>query len=135
MRIPMPSPRGTNTENLYFGDRPMAAYDAMPPLGGESAEVEPPLTVDDDETLKAVLEFLSDKLDPSDLAKVKQMFSPDDPAQAMDSATARDRRMAMYREGRISLNQATDPSFRLPTSRSVSNFNSRFPDASRIKLG
>lgn len=52
MRLPMPSPRGTNFANLFISTNPKGAYDAMT-----------------DQEVAELLEFLKGKLSDSDFAE------------------------------------------------------------------
>ncbi len=79
----MPSPRGTNHERAFLpsGSRVVAAYDAAPedmPRAGE------------------LLNFLADKLEPDDLAQVKDMLGIDDDEPASGASDAARRARARY---------------------------------------
>lgn len=140
MSKPMPSPRGTNIEGLYLGDRRGAAYDAA------MLSAEGNLSADQ---LDAVLEFLADKLGPDELAVVKQLLmiegggtdvtGMDEPPPFPGRPTPGGKLVGM--DGRLHDISHLSPRIRAEVRRAIerqradnaAGFSRRHPDAARIK--
>ena len=142
----MPSPSGNNHAGLYICGRVEAAYDA-------ALEDEDGKQLVDSSAASRILSAVADKLDVDDVStlidalegagmmsqteasSVKTLLAMEKHGtgeMASDSAVMR-RRNALYRDGKISLEQLRQPVVAPMTSAARSSMMARFPDAARLK--
>ena len=116
MRVPMPSPKGTNRAQLFLN--PHAAYDeALPADVGAG-----------------LLAFLTDKLSPEDLAEFCKMAGIDAGA-AMDTEGEINERMPMAKTNEAAMDQRRAAlALRVARTPGAEDFATRFPGAAKIKV-
>ena len=121
MKVPMPSPNGTNRERLFIDASSSAAYDSLYGLqpGFDAGP--------DDDYFDNPLDFVKAKLDPQDYKQfVKLLMSgggEPEPSSGTDRKRAKDR-------GRSGVTPSAMDAIAVPSARGEAGFRSRFPNAS-----
>ena len=120
MRIPLPSPKGTNLEKLFFNSNPRAAYDEA--LSEEAAT--------------ALMLFLKERLSDSDFAEAVRLGKGIlDDAQAMDDESELNERMPMAKTNEAAMDQRRAAlALRVARTPGAEDFATRFPGAAKIKV-